>query len=74
MRRVGTKISPKGQLVIPKELREKYGIKAGTMVIFHEEEEGIKILSPTKLADICGTIKIDVGRAKRELEKERSEW
>jgi bifunctional DNA-binding transcriptional regulator/antitoxin component of YhaV-PrlF toxin-antitoxin module len=55
-------------------VREKYGIKAGTVVIFHEEEEGIKILSPSKLADICGTIKIDVGRAKRELEKERSEW
>ncbi|MDI6884156.1 MAG: AbrB/MazE/SpoVT family DNA-binding domain-containing protein [Hadesarchaea archaeon] len=74
IRRVDTKISSKGQLVIPKELREKYGIKAGTVVVFQEEEEGIKILSPIKLADLCGTFKIDVERAKRELEKERSEW
>jgi len=74
MRRVSTKISSKGQLVIPKELREKYEIRPGATVVFQEEEEGIKILSPTKLADLCGTFKIDVKRAKRELEKERSEW
>lgn len=74
MRRAGTKISSKGQLVIPKELREKYGIKAGSTIVFQEEEEGLKILSPTKLVDLCGTFKIDIERAKRELEKERSEW
>lgn len=74
MRRAGTKINSKGQLVIPKELREKYGIKAGAAVVFQEEEEGIKILPPTKLADLCGTFKIDIERTKRELRKERSEW
>lgn len=60
--------------MIPKELREKYGIEAGGAIFFQEEEEGIKILTPTRLADLCGTFKIDVGRVKRELDKERSEW
>jgi len=74
MRRIYTKISSKGQLVIPKELRDKYGMKAGSRVVFEEDEGGIRILAPTKLADLCGTLKVDIERARRELEKERSEW
>lgn len=61
-------------MVIPREFRERYGIEAGTTIVFQGDEEGIKILPPTKLAAVCGTFEIDIGRAKRELRKERLEW
>lgn len=69
-----SRIGTKGQLVVPQRLRKKYGIEKGTAVIFEEEEGAIKILPPTKLADIHGMFKIDLKRAREELEKERSEW
>ena len=40
-----SKVSPKGWVVIPAELRKRYGIQPGTIVIF-EEAEGKLILRP----------------------------
>ena len=34
-------LTTKGQIVIPKELRDKYKLKPGTKVIFEETAEGI---------------------------------
>ena len=36
-------LTSKGQLLIPKRLRKKYGIEAGMKVIFEETENGIVI-------------------------------
>jgi AbrB family looped-hinge helix DNA binding protein len=38
-------LTTKGQLLIPKRLRNKYGIKAGVKVIFEETPEGV-VLRP----------------------------
>ncbi|MFN2458505.1 MAG: AbrB/MazE/SpoVT family DNA-binding domain-containing protein [Chitinophagaceae bacterium] len=38
-------ITSKGQLLIPKRLRNKYGIKSGVKVIFEETDEGV-VLRP----------------------------
>jgi len=38
------KVSPKGQIVIPKELRDKFGIKEGEEVIVEELEEGVLVM------------------------------
>ena len=38
------KITAKGQVTIPKELREKFGLRPGTEVDFIPEEDGIKIV------------------------------
>jgi AbrB family looped-hinge helix DNA binding protein len=40
MKHEGT-VTSKGQLVIPAELRRKYGIKSGTCVRFEDTERGI---------------------------------
>ena len=39
-------ISSKGQLVIPVNLRKRYGLQEGTTVIFHEEQ-GRLVLEPS---------------------------
>ncbi len=36
-------LTSKGQLLIPKRLRNKYGIKSGGKVIFEETEKGVLI-------------------------------
>ena len=36
-------LTSKGQLLIPKRLRNKYGIKAGSKVIFEETPEGVLV-------------------------------
>jgi AbrB family looped-hinge helix DNA binding protein len=39
-------ISSKGQLVIPVNLRKRYGLQEGTTVVFHEEQ-GRLVLQPS---------------------------
>lgn len=36
-------LTSKGQLLIPKRLREKYGIEPGIKVIFEETEDGVLV-------------------------------
>ncbi len=36
-------LTTKGQLLIPKRIRNKYGIKSGVKVIFEETENGVVI-------------------------------
>jgi AbrB family looped-hinge helix DNA binding protein len=44
-------ISSKGQIVIPANLRKRYGLKEGTTVVFHEER-GRLVLEPSNHAAI----------------------
>lgn len=44
-------ISSKGQVVIPAELRRKYGLNEGVKIIFHDEG-GHLTLEPSRFADI----------------------
>jgi AbrB family looped-hinge helix DNA binding protein len=46
MRDLSATFTSKGQLVVPAELRRKYGIKAGTKVKFFEEDFGRIVLVP----------------------------
>ncbi len=41
-------VDAKGQIVIPYELRKKYGIKTGTKIYFEEDGNGIKLYSVTE--------------------------
>jgi AbrB family looped-hinge helix DNA binding protein len=44
-------ISSKGQIVIPANLRKRYGLKEGTTVVF-QEDRGRLILEPSNYAAI----------------------
>lgn len=42
------KVSPKGQVVIPKQLREKFGIKEGEEVLIEESRKGVLVIKKNK--------------------------
>jgi AbrB family looped-hinge helix DNA binding protein len=74
-------VSPKGQVLIPKRIRDKYGVKPGSSVQILEEPQGIVIRSapedPIKAA--CGFLEGDfsltqdlIWEHQKEQEGERS--
>lgn len=66
-------VTSKGQLVIPANLRKRYGIKAGTRVRFIERAGEIVIQPVTKefIRSVCGMLKSDKS-ATKELLKDRA--
>ena len=68
-------ISPKGQVLIPKRLREKYGVKAGGKVQILEELDGIMIkpVPDDPISAACGFLKGDFSLIEDLLEKHRKE-
>jgi AbrB family looped-hinge helix DNA binding protein len=76
----GTKISSKGQVVIPAELRKRYGLKGGTRAVWREQK-GQLVLTPIErlLDEIQGSLKPRPGEPtmfdelfkERERERER---
>jgi len=71
------KVSLKGQVVIPKVIREKIGIKEGDEVIVESSEEGVVILKKPKdpVKEMRGLFKEKLKKSSVELVKElRKEW
>lgn len=55
------KVGDRGQIVIPKEARELFGIKPGdTLLILGEENTGLVISRPEVLSDLANKILKDV--------------
>ena len=51
------KVGDRGQIVIPKEARELFGIKPGdTLLILAEEETGLIVSRPEVLSDLAKQI------------------
>ena len=51
------KVGDRGQIVIPKEARELFGIKPGdTLLIIGEEQTGLVISRPEVLSDLANKI------------------
>jgi len=65
-------IGPKGQLVIPKDLRDYLGIKVGDTVTF-EVREGLVILKPGKTPEeaVEDYIAVVKNKLKAEVDMER---
>ena len=66
-------LTTKGQLLIPKRLRNKYGIKSGGKVIFEETEKGVLITAMNEqyfksFAGILkgGNLAVDIKKMKEE--------
>ncbi len=73
-------ISPKGQILIPKRIREKYGVRPGSHVQILEEPGGIVIKPAPEdpIAAACGFLEGDfsltddlIQEHQREIENER---
>jgi AbrB family looped-hinge helix DNA binding protein len=76
-----TKATSKGQIVIPADLRRRFGIKAGTRVSIHvDEKENAIVLKPITREFIVGLRGIDQGKEvlqalveERRLDNKREE-
>lgn len=61
------KVGERGQIVIPKEAREVFGIRPGdTLLILGDEENGILVTKPDVLNDVARRI---FNKMEREEEK-----
>ncbi|NIN01234.1 MAG: AbrB/MazE/SpoVT family DNA-binding domain-containing protein [Proteobacteria bacterium] len=68
-------ISPKGQILIPKKIREKYGVKPGSNVQILEETDGIVIKPAPEdpIAAACGFLEGDFSLTEDLIEEHRKE-
>ncbi|MBU4189756.1 MAG: AbrB/MazE/SpoVT family DNA-binding domain-containing protein [Candidatus Thermoplasmatota archaeon] len=74
MQEYKTRISTKGQIVIPKEIREKYMLGVGkTIVIFEDVDGSIRIMPKMKLCNIKINVDLDPEEVEKEIEKMREE-
>ena len=65
------KVSRKGQVVIPAEIRRKYGIK--NKVVIRADEDGVKIVPVISLEEMFGIDGEVMKDIAKEIVKERSE-
>ncbi|GAA0723850.1 AbrB family looped-hinge helix DNA binding protein [Halorubrum trapanicum] len=79
-----TRITRKGQVTIPKALREEFGLEEGDEIRWEKTDDGIRVRKATGSAGRGMLVDEDVSEAKREemaaemeaeiREKRRSEW
>jgi len=79
-----TRITRKGQVTIPKELREEFGLEEGDEIRWQGDEDGIKVRKATQSAGRGMLVDEDISDEKREemaaemeadiREKRQSEW
>jgi len=50
------KVLPKGQITLPKKVREKLGIKVGDALVLEEGKEGIFLKKGKTIFDYAGTL------------------
>ena len=78
MQTLSSKVTSKGQIVIPKKIREKYGIRPSTSIRWVEKEEGILMIPDSEDPIVAargmlkgrGILKAYLNDKKREKEKE----
>ena len=68
-------MSPKGQILIPKRLREKYGVLPGSRIQLLEGPEGIVIRTAPEdpVAAACGFLEGDFSLTEDLIEEHRKE-
>ena len=78
MQILSSKVTSKGQIVIPKRIREKYGIRPSTSVRWVEKEDGVlmvpdsedPIIAARGMFEGSGIMKVYLEEKKREKAKE----
>lgn len=67
-------LTVKGQLLIPKRIRNKYGIKSGVKVIFDETDNGVIIrpMNENYFKSFMGVLK-STGNLKEEMKEMKTE-
>ena len=68
-----TRITRKGQVTIPKELREEFGLEEGDELRWEKTEDGIRVRKATRSAGRGMLVDEDVSEAEREAMAEEME-
>jgi AbrB family looped-hinge helix DNA binding protein len=71
-----TKLSSKGQIILPKAIRDAHAWQPGTEFLVEDTPDGVllrprKAMEPTRLEDVAGSLKYE-GPAKSLEEMERA--
>lgn len=66
------KILPKGQITLPKKIREKLGVKTGDLLIIDESEKGIVMRKGKTIFDFAGTLP-NIGMTVEEMREKAIE-
>ncbi len=82
METASSKVTSKGQVVIPKKLREKYGIRTATAIRWIEKDQGIlmvpesedPIVAARGMLKGSGILKAYMKEKKREKQKENKRF
>jgi AbrB family looped-hinge helix DNA binding protein len=82
METMSSKVTSKGQVVIPKKLREKYGIRSATAIRWVEKDQGIlmepesedPIVAARGMLKGSGILKAYLKEKKREKQKENQRF
>lgn len=67
------KVGPKGQVVVPKAIRERLGINPGDEVVVSERDGEARVRKPLSLDQLHGVFKDAPGGGTAELEREHRE-
>jgi AbrB family looped-hinge helix DNA binding protein len=65
------KVGPKGQVVLPKELRDRYGIRPGDEVVFEGGDGEIRVRRARSGSALLGMLADVPGVGTEALERER---
>jgi AbrB family looped-hinge helix DNA binding protein len=72
------KVGQKGQVVIPKPLRDRFGIQPGVEVVFVAEDDGVRVQRARSLKELGGALagaglreELTAERREREREQRR---
>jgi AbrB family looped-hinge helix DNA binding protein len=68
-----TRITRKGQVTIPKKLREEMGLEEGDELLWQKADDGIRVRKATRSAGRGMLVDDDVSEAKREEMAEEME-
>lgn len=70
-----SRVGPKGQVVVPKAIRDRLGILPGDEVVVEEADGAVRIRRPRAAVDLLGLLGPEVGlddlAAERRRERER---
>ncbi len=71
------RVGKRGVIVIPKEVREKLGIKEGMLLELSVEKDRIVIKTRdlwSEFRERGKRLKVDIDRAEREIDEDEVEW
>ena len=68
---MNVRVSSRGRVVIPHQIRRKYSIRQGQELQIEEGDGVIRLVVPAKLVDLCGTWEINPDDVREEIEESR---